>query len=352
MYVDITSEPQRIISFCTGIRGLELGLELAGVKLLPVCYVEIEAVLVTNLVAQMEARLLHPCPIWTNVRTFNPRPFRDRVHGIIAGYPCTPFSLAGKRGGDKDPRHLWPYVRRAIETIRPLWIFLENVDDHLTLGFEEVSRDLRKMGYVVEAGVYSAEEVGARHERQRLFCLALANTYHRQHQRTQRQIRQGRTVADDSGKKLANSNHITGRQSNSARRNKSNETVRRGEELADSDFCRPQQWIFTRVGRSKKSIKGKKLSHTCNQGFQRERRSQSTGWNGPARLDFVVASPGEQQRPWEYPRVIKREIEPSLGLSVAGHSFREDVLRACGNMVQPEQAQLAFIELMNKHFTI
>lgn len=86
--MDITQEPQRIISICTGIRGIETGLEQAGVTIQPVVYVEIEAVLCANLVAGMEAGVLAPTPIFTDVKQFNGRPFRRKIHGITAGYPC------------------------------------------------------------------------------------------------------------------------------------------------------------------------------------------------------------------------------------------------------------------------
>ena len=114
-HVDST---QNIISFCTGIRGIERGIEM----LFPVrarCFVEIEAFAIANLVAEMEAGFLAPAPIWSNAKTFDPKPFRGKIHGIVGGYPCQPFSRAGKRGGDSDPRHLWPNILATIKTVRP-----------------------------------------------------------------------------------------------------------------------------------------------------------------------------------------------------------------------------------------
>lgn len=86
---------------------------------------------------------------------------------------CQPFSVAGNRAGEDDPRHLWPFIRRHIEVIQPGWCFFENVAGHLTLGFDVVKRELEEMGYWVEAGIYTAEEVGAPHRRERLFILAV-----------------------------------------------------------------------------------------------------------------------------------------------------------------------------------
>ena len=175
--MDITKEPQRIISCCTGLRGIERGLERAGIRVIPVVYLEIEAFICANLVGEMEAGLLAPAPIWTDLKTFDAKPFRGLVDGIIGGYPCPPFSNAGKRQGADDPRHLYPFISGIIEAARPVWCFFENVEGHLTLGYPEVSADLRSMGYAVEAGIYSAEEVGAPHQRDRLFILAIKSEF-------------------------------------------------------------------------------------------------------------------------------------------------------------------------------
>jgi DNA (cytosine-5)-methyltransferase 1 len=173
MNVD-SAETQNIISFCTGYGGIELGLRRVLPSMRTVAYVEIEAYAVANLVSKIEAGKLDAAPIWTNLKTFPAKPFRGKVHGITGGYPCQPFSHAGKRQGDKDPRHLWPYIQEHIEAINPVWCFFENVGGHLQLGFDEVYRSLAGMGYAVEAGLFSAVECGAPHGRQRLIVLAYA----------------------------------------------------------------------------------------------------------------------------------------------------------------------------------
>lgn len=172
-YVDFTKQSPVILSLCPGIRGIERGLERIFREVRACAYVEIEAFIVENLLAAMEAGVVAPAPIWTNLKTFNPEPFRDRVDGIIGGYPCQPFSVAGARQGTEDPRHLWPFIREQVRVIRPGWCFFENVAGHLTLGFDIVKRELEEMGYFVEAGIYSAEEIGAPHRRERLFILAI-----------------------------------------------------------------------------------------------------------------------------------------------------------------------------------
>lgn len=96
----------------------------------------------------------------------------ERVDVFTAGYPCQPFSTAGKRKGTKDERHLWPYVRDAIRALRPRLAFLENVAGHLTLGFDVVLADLAALGMSARWGVVRASDAGAPHGRARLFIVA------------------------------------------------------------------------------------------------------------------------------------------------------------------------------------
>lgn len=96
----------------------------------------------------------------------------EPVDWLTAGYPCQPFSGNGRREGEDDPRHLWPHVLRAIRALRPSHVLLENVDDHLTLGFGVVLGDLAEAGFDAEWCVLRASDVGAPHGRPRLFVVA------------------------------------------------------------------------------------------------------------------------------------------------------------------------------------
>jgi DNA (cytosine-5)-methyltransferase 1 len=98
---------------------------------------------------------------------------------IAGGYPCQPFSTAGKRKGKEDPRHLWPYVLDAIRTIRPRYALMENVRGHLSLGFGDVLADLAGCGYSAEWQIISAASVGAPHRRDRLFFVAYPEIFDR-----------------------------------------------------------------------------------------------------------------------------------------------------------------------------
>jgi DNA (cytosine-5)-methyltransferase 1 len=164
----------KILSCCAGAAGLELGLKLALPAARTVCYIEREAYAAAILAARMEEKILDEAPIWSDVRTFDSRPWRKTVDIVTAGYPCQPFSLCGRRQAAKDERHLWPSIRQIIKETKPKFCFLENVPNHLRLGFEQVHDDLRSMGFGVKASLFTAAEVGAPHKRERLFILAHA----------------------------------------------------------------------------------------------------------------------------------------------------------------------------------
>lgn len=161
-----------VLSLCSGVGQLDIGVKLAVPVARTICYVEIEAFPCEILVSRMEDGNLDEAPVWSDLRTFDGKPWRGKVDCIIGGYPCQPFSVAGKMGGSDDPRHLWPAIARIVREVEPAWCFFENVRNHINIGFEEVRDELQGMGYDVEAGIYSAEEVGAPHKRDRLFIMA------------------------------------------------------------------------------------------------------------------------------------------------------------------------------------
>ena len=173
--VGITKELPTVISFCSGYGGIERGIELAGVEHRVLAYVEIEAYVIANLLAKMESGELAPAPIWTDLKTFPAHLFRGAVDIITGGYPCQPFSAAGRRKGEEDPRHLFPYIKEHIKTIRPDRCFFENVYGHVSMGLSTVVSDLEEQGYRTEWGVFSAREVGAPPQRKRVFIMGNSN---------------------------------------------------------------------------------------------------------------------------------------------------------------------------------
>lgn len=95
----------------------------------------------------------------------------ESVDILSGGYPCQPFSHAGRRKGRDDERNLWPYVREAIRVLQPRLTVLENVAGHRSLGFDRVLGDLAEDGMHVRWTSVRASDVGAPHQRERLFVL-------------------------------------------------------------------------------------------------------------------------------------------------------------------------------------
>ena len=161
------------LSLCSGYGGLDLGIKgVFGENCRTVAYAEIEAFAIECLLARMEGGQLDAAPIWPNLKSFPWEAFSDRVDILSGGYPCQPFSAVGKRLGTKDPRHLWPFIANGIRIMRPKLCFFENVEGHITLGLSSVISDLEELGYKVSWGIFSAREVGAPHQRKRVFIMA------------------------------------------------------------------------------------------------------------------------------------------------------------------------------------
>ncbi len=188
--MDITKR-LNTISFFAGYGGVERGLELAGERINHIAICEIEAYAIANTLAKMEKGGMDSCPIWTDAKTFPGEQFLGKVDLFTGGFPCQPFSSAGSRNADEDPRHLFPACLRAVESFRPNRVLLENVQGLISakLGGDNwsdpkgtpvllhVLRELERRGYKTAWGVFSASETGAPHQRKRVFILGeLANT--------------------------------------------------------------------------------------------------------------------------------------------------------------------------------
>jgi DNA (cytosine-5)-methyltransferase 1 len=158
----------KVGSLCTGYGGLDLAVE---------AYFNAEMIWCAEndkyASKVIEARFNKPN--LNDIKTIN----WDEVEPVdilTAGYPCQPFSHAGQRKGTEDERHLWPYIIKAISKLRPKYVILENVRGHLSLGFKEVLGDLAQNGYDAKWRIVRASDVGAPHQRARLFIIAYANS--------------------------------------------------------------------------------------------------------------------------------------------------------------------------------
>lgn len=289
-----------ILSLCTGIGGLDLGFN-AGFRAVggsprTVCYVEREAFSSACLGKAIEEGWLDNAPLFFGDLRHLPLDVLPRVDYITCSYPCQPFSTAGKRKGSEDERHLWPEVYLYIEALKPRGVFLENVAGHVSMGLWDVLSDLEAGGYRTAWGVYSASTVGAPHRRERVFILGLANAG--LHDEAPR----GKRSASSEGCGGGHGEGGSGCNAGPRHRTAAGKATR----MADADDPRPQGWLSD------------------------VRRSHE--W--PSR-------PGCAQGSDEPPRTI----EPRLGGNTHGLPSRVDRLRALGNAVVPQQAEMAFLDL-------
>jgi DNA (cytosine-5)-methyltransferase 1 len=161
-----------VLSVCTGIGGLDLGLQRAGMTI--VGQVEIDPWCREKLQNHWPE-----VPKHDDLRTAAEwwrSGHRPPVHLVAGGVPCQPVSVAGLKLGADDPRWLWPATRTFLAEIRPVWAVIENVPGLRTRGLAAILGDFDRLGYRARAGYISACEMGATHPRRRLLTLAHAKS--------------------------------------------------------------------------------------------------------------------------------------------------------------------------------
>ena len=139
----------------------------------PVCAVEIDPECRASLLARQRDGLLERFPIWDDVRTFDGKAWRGHVDIVSGGFPCQDISAAGTgKGLDGERSGLWMEMARVIREVEPRSVWLENSPVITTRGLDRVLWDLAEMGFDARWGMFSAGDAGARHKRERFFCVA------------------------------------------------------------------------------------------------------------------------------------------------------------------------------------
>ena len=157
----------KVLDLFSGIGGFSLGLERVGMETVAFCEQD-------KFCQQVLAKHWPDVPCYDDVRTLKGSDVGP-VDLICGGYPCQPFSLAGRREGQDDDRHLWPEMYRLVVAIRPRWIIAENVAGHIGMGLDDVLSDLEGADYAAWPLVVPACAVGAPHRRDRVWIVAHAN---------------------------------------------------------------------------------------------------------------------------------------------------------------------------------
>ena len=372
----------RSISLCSGVGGLDLGVELGLGRLRPLCYVEREVAAARILAQRMEDQALPAAPIWSDITTFDGSRFDGMVDLVTAGFPCPDYSVAGKREG-RFGKHgqVWDHVIRIICEVGPGLVVLENVPGILVphaggdegwvlpAGLHFVLGDLAESGFDAEWLCVRASDVGAPHRRERWFCVAYRKESGREASglhglRTQQGQREGFTSCGDPqdgiGRGLAHA----------AQRGLG---VRRGPvENAERDRCGPR-WTECAGQCGGIAFDGAgMLLFPPGPGDAAAWRpilerwpwlapavkpgvvAYGEGWDGAAQGCQLQSGEGQHQRgSGDIQQSIKGETPPQPGLRGLAHGTplvvdesRADQLRALGNGVVPLQAAVAIRELL------
>ena len=283
-----------VLSICSGYGGIELGLGAAlDGRTRTVCYVENEISAASILASRMEDGSLDQAPIWSDLTTFDPEPWRGKVDILAGGFPCQPHSVAGKKLGEDDSRELSGEGIRIANGLGLPILFLENVPGILRFYWDNIRPKLREMGYSVAEGLFTASETGGPHKRSRLFIMA---------------------DTEGIGNKRSVKGRVDGRESQTAFGN-------RGSELADPS----------------------------GEGLEGVRSSQQAEHpQRPSHVPLYPPVPNDQDG-WAYMLSIMPEAQPTFCRMVDGATTGvEQRLRALGNGVVPAMAAVAFRTLAKK----
>jgi DNA (cytosine-5)-methyltransferase 1 len=295
-------------SLFSGIGGLDLAAEWAGFETVGQCEF-----------ADYPTKVLEKhwpdVPRWRDIRSVTADSFFEKtglrtVDVISGGFPCQPFSVAGKQKGKRDDRYLWPEMLRVIREIKPTWVLGENVPGILRIAGKTVCEDLEREGYAVAVFNYEAAAVGAKHRRDRVFFVAHAKS---------KQINIRRNSNLDRCE-ISTKNQQK-RESNNCR----NDVNRCGQDVAD-----------TQSRESRENVQG--IQQRPWSGF-RSYNGQNRPINGrrPAEPGLGMLADGIPYWLGEYLRV-----EPDIPRVATGVKNRVEQLKCYGNAVVPQQAYPIF----------
>jgi DNA (cytosine-5)-methyltransferase 1 len=153
----------------SGIGGFALACQWAGIE--TIGFVEIDKY------CQKVLRKHWPdVPIMEDIRDVKEDTFQRPIDLITGGFPCQPFSVAGRREGERDDRYLWPEMLRTIETYRPSWVLGENVAGIIDMALDTVLSDLERISYATQTFIIPACAIGASHRRDRVWIIAYTNS--------------------------------------------------------------------------------------------------------------------------------------------------------------------------------
>ncbi len=327
-----------VLDLFSGVGGFSLGFEAAGMQTVAFC--EIESYCQTILRERWPG-----VPIHDDVRKLDGAKYRGTADVVCGGYPCQPFSMAGRRAGAEDERHLWPEMLRVIRGCRPRWVVAENVAGHITLGFDEVAASLEAEGFTVWPFVLPACAVGAPHRRDRLWIVA--------HATGERKQRETGDVFETNGRSQREMSRQSDGASVVAHAKREGLHKRRKRDGA----CGKMRQFRRICGDGLSSWNRQKAtpladSPRLQSGRQKQRAERKRVRSGRQQIAAPVAdadSPGRLQQ-WRafpaFPELLAPqcsgwwESEPAVGRVAHGIPHRVDRLRALGNAIVPQIAAI------------
>ena len=162
------------LALFAGAGGGILGGKLLGWR--TVCAVERNAYAAQVLAQRQNDGILGPFPIWSDVCSFDGKPWRGIVDIVSGGFPCQDISAAGKGAGiDGEKSGLWKHMERIIDEVRPRFVFVENSPLLVSRGLVRILGDLANMGFDAKWGIMGAVDAGLHHNRKRLWLVAYTN---------------------------------------------------------------------------------------------------------------------------------------------------------------------------------
>ena len=180
------------LDLCSGIGGFALGLQNTGYfKTSAFCEIDSYCQKVLN-------KNFPDIPIYSDIRKFSPTKENINPFIITSGFPCQPFSVAGRQKGKDDDRNLWKETFRIIKESKPTWFIGENVSGIVRMYLDTILEDLESANYSTRCFIISAQSIGAKHERERIWIVANSRWISRgdKHQRDQKMPRQEPTFAE------------------------------------------------------------------------------------------------------------------------------------------------------------
>jgi len=266
----------------------------------------------------------------------------DGIDIITGGYPCQPFSVAGRKKGEEDPRHLWPEYFRLIKELRPTWVVGENVGGHIKLGLDTVLEDLESEGYSARTFSISAAGIGANHQRERVWTIAHSNEFGR-----------------DNGSNHREERQVQGNEERNFEKSKSKGERwinRFGKVSPNMENSRCTQWPWTFFGEENEDETRKEnanqfersgspsTSNVANTKGSVWNEHDSESENSGSSLQEIpgIGSSISGVSPWW-------SVEPNVGRVAHGIPQRVDRLKSLGNSIVPQIAYCIGVSILKTY---